>query len=115
MLCHCSARVSSHSFRLNVAQVDPIRGNVAFASAQSGWSFTLHSFAQLYADVCGVAFDTKEFARRLWGDVYFHPDSRTFKRKPPTGGAERTFVAFLLEPLYKIYSQVGAAVHVVQL
>jgi 116 kDa U5 small nuclear ribonucleoprotein component len=126
------------------AQVDPVRNNVAFTSAQSGWSFTLQSFAQLYADVFGTAFDTTEFARRLWGDVYFHPDSewqaalharlalvclhptsvqaliisqpssswfgvstgRTFKRKPPAGGAERTFVSFILEPLYKIYSQV---------
>ena len=41
--------------------------------------------------------------------MYFHPDSRTFKRKPPAGGAERTFVAFILEPLYKIYSQVCCA------
>ena len=51
-----------------------MKGNVAFSSAQSGWSFTLQSFAQLYADVFGVGFDTREFARRLWGDVYFHPD-----------------------------------------
>lgn len=33
-------------------------------------------------------------------------EGRTFKRKPPAGGAERTFVSFILEPLYKIYSQV---------
>lgn len=56
-------------------QVDPVRGDVAFTSAQSGWSFTLQSFAQLYADVFGVPLDTAEFGRRLWGDVYFHPDS----------------------------------------
>ena len=34
---------------------------------------------------------------------------RTFKKKPPAGGAERTFVSFILEPLYKIYSQVRSA------
>ena len=62
-------------YPLMVPQVDPVRNNVAFTSAQSGWSFTLQSFAQLYADVFGTAFDTTEFARRLWGDVYFHPDS----------------------------------------
>lgn len=54
-------------------QVSPLTGNVAFSSAQSGWSFTLQSFSQLYCDVLGVKFDTAEFARRLWGDVYFHP------------------------------------------
>jgi hypothetical protein len=58
-------------------QMDPVHNNVAFTSAQSGWSFTLQSFAQLYADVFGTAFDTTEFARRLWGDVYFHPDSES--------------------------------------
>lgn len=90
----------------DATQVSPLTGNVAFSSAQSGWSFTLQSFAQLYCNVLGVKFDTNEFAKRLWGDVYFHADTRTFKRKPPPGGAERAFVSFILEPLYKIYSQV---------
>ncbi len=54
-------------------QVSPLTGNVAFSSAQSGWSFTLQSFSDLYCEVYGIAFDTNEFARRLWGDVYFHP------------------------------------------
>lgn len=60
-----------------------MRGNVAFTSAQSGWSFTLQSFAKLYADVFGAAFDTNEFARRLWGDVYFHPDSEHHNKSFP--------------------------------
>ncbi len=42
------------------AQVDPVKGNVAFSSATAGWSFTLQSFAQLYADVYGVAIDARE-------------------------------------------------------
>ncbi len=41
-------------------QVDPVKGNVAFSSATAGWSFTLQSFAQLYADVYGVAIDARE-------------------------------------------------------
>ena len=41
-------------------------------------------------------------ARRLWGDVYFQPRTRGFKRKPPEGGGPRTFVQFVLEPLYKL-------------
>ena len=80
---------------------------MGFAAAQSGWSFTLQSFARLYADVYGIRLDTAEFARRLWGDVYFHPDTRTFRKKPPAAGGERAFVQFILEPLYKVYSQVG--------
>ena len=89
----------------NCPFADPVRGTVCFGSALYGWSFTLHSFAKLYADVKGVEMNTKEFSRRLWGDVYFHDDTRTFKKKPPPCGGERSFVQFILEPLYKIYSQ----------
>lgn len=32
-------------------EVDPLKGNVAFAAALYGWSFTLQSFASLYVDV----------------------------------------------------------------
>lgn len=88
-------------------QVDPIKGNVAFGACQSGWSFTLLSFAQLYCDVYGASFDPKEFARRLWGDVYFQPTTRKFKRSPPERDSARTFVHYILTPLYKIYSQVS--------
>ena len=89
------------------AQLDPVKGNVGFASAAAGWSFTLQSYARLYVDVYSSAFDAREFARRLWGDVWFHADTRTFRRKAPLGGdAPRSFVQFVLEPLYKIYSQV---------
>ncbi|GAB4814650.1 hypothetical protein N2152v2_001696 [Parachlorella kessleri] len=86
--------------------VDPVAGSVAFASALYGWSFTLESFALLYCEVHQIPLDPKEFAKRLWGDVWFSPDTRTFKRKSPPGGGDRTFVQFILEPLYKIYSQV---------
>ena len=84
---------------------DPVKGTVCFGSALYGWSFTLESFAKLYAEVQGVEMNTKEFARRLWGDLYFHDDTRVFRRKPPPGGGERSFVQFIMEPLYKVYSQ----------
>ncbi|CAL9755402.1 unnamed protein product [Musa acuminata subsp. burmannicoides] len=86
--------------------VDPVAGNVCFASANAGWSFTLQSFAKLYLKLHGIPFDSVKFASRLWGDMYYHPDQRVFKKKPPMAGGERSFVQFILEPLYKIYSQV---------
>lgn len=85
-------------------RISPELGNVCFCSAASGWSFTLFSFAKIYSDTYG-GFDPSEFAKRLWGDLYFHPDDRKFRKKPPPDG-KRTFVQFILEPLYKIYSQV---------
>ncbi|KAK6163347.1 hypothetical protein DH2020_000211 [Rehmannia glutinosa] len=90
----------------NVQVVDPAIGNVCFASASAGWSFTLQSFAKLYVKLHGIPFDANKFAARLWGDYYYDPDTRGFKKKQPASGAERSFVQFVLEPLYKIYSQV---------
>lgn len=48
----------------------------------------------------------REFAARLWGDIYFHEDTRTFRKKPSSTGVQRSFVQFILEPVYKIYSQI---------
>ncbi|KAK7860683.1 110 kda u5 small nuclear ribonucleoprotein component clo, partial [Quercus suber] len=90
----------------NVPVIDPAAGNVCFASGTAGWSFTLQSFAKLYVKLHGIPFDADKFASRLWGDMYYHPDARVFRKKPPAGGGERSFVQFVLEPLYKIYSQV---------
>lgn len=81
---------------------DPRAGTCAFSSAAHGWSFTLPSFAALYADVAGEALDTGAFAARLWGDSYFNGASRKFSRAAPTPGAPRSFVQFVLEPLYKL-------------
>ena len=82
----------------------PVKGNVGFASAQSSWSFTLKSFAQLYADIYGVFVDIDKFMQRLWGDIYFNPETRKFS-KTQTEDMQRSFVHFILEPLYKIYTQ----------
>merc|ERR1719399_2803134 len=50
--------------------VSPEKGNVCFASALYGWSFTLKQFAKMYSDYYG-GFDPREFAKRLWGDIWF--------------------------------------------
>lgn len=50
--------------------------------------------------------DVNSFADRLWGDIYFNPESRKFTRKPADPEMARSFVYFVLEPLYKLYSQV---------
>ncbi|XP_064401615.1 116 kDa U5 small nuclear ribonucleoprotein component-like isoform X2 [Halichondria panicea] len=85
--------------------VSPLLGNVCFASSQYGFCFTLRSFARIYTDAYGGSFSPTEFAKRLWGDIYFNNTKRTFTRKPPSVDAARSFVEFLLEPLYKIFAQ----------
>ncbi|XP_063704338.1 116 kDa U5 small nuclear ribonucleoprotein component [Culicoides brevitarsis] len=86
-------------------QVSPALGNVCFASGLYGICFTLKSFAKLYADTYeGVNY--VEFAKRLWGDMYFHAKSRKFTKKPPHNSAQRSFIEFILEPLYKLFAQI---------
>lgn len=88
-------------------RLSPERGNVAFASTDMNWCFTLRSFAQMYADSYG-SLDVDAFADRLWGDIYFNSETRKFTRKVPEGSSKqaRSFVHFILDPLYKLYSHV---------
>lgn len=83
--------------------VSPLLGNVCFASSQYSVCFTLGSFAKIYSDTYGKALQHEltparpvshlmpraigqvltlfftgdinynEFAKRLWGDIYFNP------------------------------------------
>ena len=86
------------------ARLTPEDGSVIFASSQYNFCFSLASFAGVYAEFF-PGLDAAAFARRLWGDVYFQPAARNFRRKPPEGGGPRTFVQFVLEPLYKLITQ----------
>ncbi|BEI86863.1 hypothetical protein CcaverHIS002_0702090 [Cutaneotrichosporon cavernicola] len=86
-------------------RLSPERGNVAFASTQMGWCFTLNTFAQMYADTYG-ALDVDAFAKRLWGNIYFDAERRKFVRNPADPESKRSFVHFILEPLYKLYTTV---------
>jgi len=99
-------------------RLDPVKGNVAFMSAKYGWSFTLESFAdKIYCDIVNSdsPMNPKLLAQRLWGDVWFDPDTRTFRKKPTEGSGERSFVQWILEPLYKMYSQIiGEEIEVVR-
>lgn len=50
--------------------------------------------------------DADAFAARLWGDIYFDNENRKFTRKQVDPESNRSFVHFILEPLYKLYSNV---------
>lgn len=49
--------------------------------------------------------DLEAFAARLWGNIYYNPETRKFSKRQE-GEAARSFVHFILEPLYKLYTQV---------
>eukprot|EP00842_Homolaphlyctis_polyrhiza_P004068 jgi/Hompol1/4662/HPOL_003823-RA len=105
-LLHTIEEVNSLMGEGSPHRVSPELGNVCFASSLGGWSFTLQSFARMYAEHSAESFDSDEFARRLWGNIYFDPDRRRFCRKPTPEVSSKTFVHFIMEPLYKLYSQV---------
>jgi len=91
-------------------RLSPEKGNVLFACSNMGWSFTLQSFAKMYADNYPPKkrgqppINVKEFARRLWGDIFYNPTRRSFTRKGVEERSKRSFVNFILEPIYKLYS-----------
>ncbi len=90
------------------ARLSPVRGNVLFASPKHEWVFSLASFAQNALSASSVKDDAVvSFARRLWGDVTYDSQTRTFRRKATKDAP--TFVAFVLEPLYKLYGLVLAS------
>lgn len=123
----------SHQSNGRYPKLSPDRGNVIFASSMHGYAFSLESFATQYLDQldvnvmeedydafegfknhCGLGknLTPETFATRLWGNSYLDPKSRTFQRRagdcspdPHTRmSPKRTFVQFVLEPMYKMYT-----------
>ena len=84
-------------------RLSPEKGNVAFSCSDMDWVFTLPSFARQYSEKFSK-LDSSEFAKRLWGDIFYNPRSRKFSRKAVEEGAKRSFVHWVLEPIYKLYS-----------
>jgi U5 small nuclear ribonucleoprotein component len=124
-----------HTYLPEHPSLSPDLGNVLFASPEQGYCFSLESFAAMYIEYFWDAprkgkkgpsaqhpekrkeleFTPKEFSKRLWGDLFYHQDSHRFSRKLVEGEdgssrllrqSKRSFVEFILEPLYKIYSHV---------
>ena len=115
-LCHTLTEVNDiikqHTNNKSLL-LHPTKGNVCFASSWFSWSFTLQSFAKIYSDY-HQTFDYKDFAEKLWGDIYWNNNDQTFIHKKGKNdnnhlsnsgiSKKRTFVQFILEPLYKIYA-----------
>ena len=99
-----------------------IHENVLFASGKYNFCFSLSSFIRStyiepsqnltgQAYIAGIPVHSLQeeidvVSKLMWGDVYYDEDSNTFSRGTKID-AKRTFVQFVLEPLYKI---VGACV-----
>ena len=90
--------------------VHPNKGNVLFASSEYNICFNLENYVVKYLDY--INFDKnlnknfylitpEKLAKCFFGDIYFHKKQFEFSKKE-NKSKKRTFVKFVLEPLYKI-------------
>ncbi|KAL3484170.1 hypothetical protein BJX62DRAFT_244188 [Aspergillus germanicus] len=85
------------------ARIHPVVGNVAFCSLAHGWAISLPAFAARYSEKFGISTD--HLARHPWGENYFNPETRVWNQEGEHSGnsSERSFNAFILGPIFKIY------------
>ncbi|KNC50461.1 elongation factor tu GTP-binding domain-containing protein 2 [Thecamonas trahens ATCC 50062] len=97
----------------SIPSVSPVDGSVVFASALHGWTLSLPLLAARTLAASPAHPDNPAavppaavaaLAKRLWGDAYYSPASAKFTKRPPSKSAPRSFVTFVLEPMYKIYT-----------
>jgi len=82
--------------------VSPSARNVMFSSSMYGIMFSLESFAKKYNEIHDKRVDYKTFAKMLWGDLYYDKKTRKFNKKPTDSSNVRSFIEFILDPMYKI-------------
>lgn len=56
----------------------------------------------MYSHTYGI--DKDIFANLLWGNYFYDRNTRKFTKKAGPDYTKRTFVEFILEPIYKIFS-----------
>ncbi|KAG2732920.1 hypothetical protein G9P44_003910 [Scheffersomyces stipitis] len=99
-------RLSQNEFIANYTHsttVSPVENNVIFASSTFEFTFSLISFADLYLRKSGITgVDIEEFSKRLWGDYFYDKKTNKFSTNSQDGKLSRSFVSFILEPIYKI-------------
>ncbi|POI28291.1 hypothetical protein CIB84_007961, partial [Bambusicola thoracicus] len=88
--------------------LSPLLGNVCFSSSQYSICFTLGSFAKIYADTYAILLQLSLciYVASLCTLELQEIERRKFTKKAPTSSSQRSFVEFILEPLYKILAQV---------
>ncbi|CAK64491.1 unnamed protein product (macronuclear) [Paramecium tetraurelia] len=82
--------------------ISPLNHNVVFGSGLFQFVFTIQSFARRYNNF----LNPEQFTRLLWGDIYYDNKEKKFVRKMSPYATQRTFVEFILEPIYKLFGQV---------
>ena len=108
--------------------LSPLHGNVVFGSTRFSLCFSLQSFACMYQErqarierlklaaerkgmKHGAAardksqLDAEKFAKFLWGNIFYDIETRKFKRAHQNQETPRSFVHFVMEPIYKLFTK----------
>jgi elongation factor 2 len=83
------------------------RGQVAFGSGLQSWSFTVDTFAKLYAKKFGCS--EERLRQKFWGDHYFNPETKKWQTSPQTESGkvlQRGFCQFIYRPLQNLYRHI---------
>jgi elongation factor 2 len=86
-------------------QVFPVDGTISFGSGLHQWGFTLKRFAIIYAGKYGVP--TAKMQEKLWGDWFFHPTEKKWKKSSQAGGQfPRAFCQLIMDPICKLFDAI---------
>jgi U5 small nuclear ribonucleoprotein component len=88
-------------------RAQPTRSNVMFCSTKYHFLFNLKTFREIYFQKTHEHLPKNTSIKFLWGDVFFDKENKKFltkKLSSNTQSLKRTFVEFVLEPLYKIFA-----------
>ena len=89
--------------------LDPLTGNVAFGAGKECWGFRLQDFARVFSKKLNC--DYNKMLGRLWGDNFYDPVNKVWKKTSVTDDGrtlKRAFVQFVMEPITKIYQLIEA-------
>ncbi|CAD2097832.1 U5 small nuclear ribonuclear protein, putative [Plasmodium vinckei lentum] len=87
--------------------LSPLKNNVLFSSSLYGIFFSLKSFSKIYCDLHNsYSINIDEFSKYLWGDIYYDEEKFKFVQSPVYSNQKRSFVEFILFPIYKIFGYV---------
>jgi elongation factor 2 len=101
---NCSVSTFGYEDALGDLSLSPEKGNIAFCAGKQGWSFTLNTFARLYAKKFGIS--ESKLLSKLWGDNYWDDDGKEWTTSSVSKNGKkltRAFCKFVLEPIQKIF------------
>ncbi|KAJ5074290.1 eukaryotic translation elongation factor 2a tandem duplicate 1-related [Anaeramoeba ignava] len=93
---------------LGDVSVDPLKGNVVFASGFQGWGFTLDTFARKYAEK--NQSKAKSLSKHFWGENYFDPKTKKWTSANVNQAGtplKRGFCQYILEPIQAIIKTIS--------